>query len=102
MTTTPTRPAVPLPAGAKSADRWEVDDRDERVTRMFSNAERGTVIRVGIMGKQDYSGDVLYRNILIDVSNKYGLVDVDAAGARQIAADLLAAADELARLQAQR
>lgn len=115
-TTTNPRPGVALPAGATAAvSAREVGD--QRVTRTFAGTERGNAVYVGITGQQDYSGDVLHRGILVDVNNRHGMVELDVAvpgdrrrssrgdrgaelpaAARQIATDLIAAADELDEL----
>jgi hypothetical protein len=90
----------PLPADATDADQWQVGEDDERVTRVFTGTKRGTDVRVTIYGEQDHSGAVLNRLISVSPSGHSGTAEVGAAGARQIAADLLAAADELDQLAA--
>jgi hypothetical protein len=101
QTTSIPRPRVPLPAGADSIDSWYLDDRADRVSRTFENVVRGSVVEVGIVGEQDYSGEVLDRSIMVNVTNPHGMIEVDAATARLIAADLIAAADELDQLSAE-
>jgi hypothetical protein len=77
------------PADASRISAW--DDRDGQVSRYFRGTKRGTKARVDIAGSQNADGTVAERVILVGE----GDIEVDAAGARQIAADLLAAADEL-------
>jgi hypothetical protein len=98
-TATNPRPDIPLPAGANAdVSGWVVGDHG--VTGAFASAERGATIYVGIAGEQDHSGAVLHREILVDVEDRSGIAEIDAATARQVAADLLAAADELDQLNA--
>lgn len=87
MTTT----AAPLPAGAKSADNWEVNG--DAITRYFFGPWRGDRFHIGIMGEQDHSGTVISRTAY--VGTELHDHDLDAADLREIAADCLAAADEL-------
>ena len=91
---------VSNPVGATKVKAWE-GHNDRRITRTFTGTERGGAVYVGITGVQAYTGDVLHRGILVDVNNRHGIVEIDAAAARQIATDLLAAADELESLTRQ-
>jgi hypothetical protein len=89
--TTATR--IPLPAGAKRADDWEVQ-RDGSVTRVFRGALRDRDRWcIGIIGEQDYSGAVISRDAFVDMDIYEDVLD--AADLRQLAADCLATADEL-------
>lgn len=83
---------VTPPADATRVSAW--DDVDGQVSRYFRGTKRGIKARVDIAGSQNADGTVAERVILVDACD----VEVDAATARQIAADLLAAADELDRL----
>jgi hypothetical protein len=83
---------VAPPADATRVSAW--DDVDGQVSRYFRGTKRGAKVRVDIAGSQNADGTVAERVILIDACD----AEVDAAAARQIAADLLAAADELDRL----
>jgi hypothetical protein len=80
---------VPPPADASRVSVW--DDHDGQVSRYFRGTKRGNKARVDIAGSQNADGSVAERVILVGASD----IEVDASGARQIAADLLAAADEL-------
>jgi hypothetical protein len=80
---------VPPPADASRVSTW--DDGDGQVSRYFRGTRRGNQVRVDIAGSQNSDGIVTERVILVGGCD----VEVDASGARQIAADLLAAADEL-------
>jgi hypothetical protein len=91
---------VPNPFGATKVKAWE-GHNDQRITRTFTGTERGGAVYVRITGVQAYTGDVLHRGILVDVNNRHGIVEIDASAARQIATDLLAAADELESLTRQ-
>lgn len=80
---------VPPPPDASRVSGW--DDGDGQVSRYFRGTQRGHKARVDIAGSQNADGTVSERVILVGACN----IEVDAAGAREIAADLLAAADEL-------
>jgi hypothetical protein len=80
---------VPPPADASRVSAW--DDGDGQVSRYFRGTKRGNQARVDIAGSQNADGTVTERVILVGGRD----IEVDATGARQIAADLLAAADEL-------
>jgi hypothetical protein len=80
---------VPPPADASRVSAW--DDSDGQVSRYFRGTMRRNKARVDIAGSQNADGTVAERVILVGDCD----IEVDAAGARQIAADLLAAADEL-------
>lgn len=84
---------VPLPADATGAAGWE----GEPPSRYFSGTERGNLLRVGIAGFQWPDGRT-ERHVW--VSNKDGQVmgDLTPDEAREYAAGLVAAADELERL----
>ncbi|MGY4648417.1 hypothetical protein [Mycobacterium sp. URHB0021] len=85
---------IPLPPDATAADSWGVG-ADERVTRVFAGASRGTAVRVTIYGEQDHSGEVLNRIISVYPNDRHGAAELDAASARDLAADLIDAADEI-------
>ncbi len=89
MTTT----TIPLPPGAKYADDWQVQ-RDQSVTRAFEGTMRGDRVVIEIRGFQAHSGDVLERVAVVD-TERAGGTEMDAAELRELAADALAAADEL-------
>lgn len=80
------------PGDATHVAAW--DDAEGEVSRYFRGTKRGTDARVDIAGSQNADGTIAERVILV---GGYA-IEVDAAGARQIAADLLAAAAELDRL----
>lgn len=80
---------VAPPADASRVSAW--DDSDGQVSRYFRGTKRGNRARVDIAGSQNSDGTIAERVILVGGCD----IEVDAAGARQIAADLLAAADEL-------
>lgn len=96
MQLTTTTNTIPLPAGALEADEWEVNP-DGSVTRIFRGTHRGERVSLEVCGIQDYSGGVLRRVAWLD-AGQYG-AELDAAGLRQLAADCVAAADELDRLR---
>lgn len=94
MTTHQTHNTATLPAGATEVFEWVIDG--DNVTRMFRGPDRGsTELEVTLYGAQDYSGAVLHREIIVCPRGVHGTAELDAAGARQVAAGLLAAADEL-------
>src|SRR5215469_4095156 len=86
---------VPLPPGAVGALPWAVD-RGQTI-RQFRGEPHTTGARVLIWGVQDISGTVLTRRVLIEM-DRAG-TDLDSATARELAANLLARADEIDRLQ---
>lgn len=102
MTTTETRHprAVALPSGAVEAGTWEVDA--DGVSRIFAGPTRGVgAVQVGIVGEQDYSGDVLYRRALLtakESNRSRAILELDEAELRHLAADALSSADELRAL----
>jgi hypothetical protein len=80
---------IPVPAGAVEAGEWQVSG--DEITRVFRGTARETGRwYVGIAGRQDHSGEVLTREALVVVEAPF-----DAAGLRELAAGVLAAADEL-------
>jgi hypothetical protein len=93
MTTTTT--TIPLPHGAVGADDWAING--DTVSRYFFGTKRGNRFRVGIMGEQDHGGAVLSRTAYVTTEpHELDLgLDLDADELREIAADCLAAADEL-------
>jgi hypothetical protein len=92
MTTTTT---IPLPPGAVGADDWAING--DTVSRYFFGTKRGNRFRVGIMGEQDHGGAVLSRTAYVTTEpHQLDLgLDMGAGELRQIAADLIAAADEM-------
>jgi hypothetical protein len=86
---------VGLPADANEAEDWDFTDDDRRMTRWFRGTFRGTVVPVDIVGAQDYFGEVRWRVILVGKEH----IEIDAATAHHVAADLLDAADELKQLE---
>lgn len=80
---------VAPPADASRISAW--DDRDGQVSRYFRGTKHGNKTRVDIAGSQNADGTVAKRVILVGGCD----IEFDAADARQIAANLLAAADEL-------
>jgi hypothetical protein len=86
---------VPLPPGAVGALPWAVD-RGQTI-RQFRGDVHTTSARVLIWGVQDISGAVLTRRVLVEM-DRAG-IDLDSATARELAANLLARADEIDRLQ---
>jgi hypothetical protein len=88
--------SVPLPPGATSASEWDFRDRRcGRVWRHFTGTRRGTTATVGIDGMQNSDGSVAERQISIICGNG----ELTATTAREVAADLIAAADELDQLE---
>jgi hypothetical protein len=80
------------PGDATHVAAW--DDAGGQISRYFRGTKRGNEARVDIAGSQHADGTIAERVILVGDC----AIEVDAAGARQIAADLLAAAAELDRL----
>lgn len=79
------------------ANDW--DERDDgRVTRWFSGPVRsldgsaGTSVRIWHAGEQEYGGQVLLRLIVLDADEG---AELGSNQARELAAALVAAADEL-------
>ena len=71
----------------------------DSVTRWFQGTRRGTDhVRVNIAGVQNYDGTLAEAVIFVDGKGCYG-AELSAAEARELAADLLAAADELERME---
>lgn len=86
---------VPLPAWAVEAFEWEVEG--DQVSRTFRGGTRGDAVQVAIYGRQDITGRVVDQQmILVSPNNRHGTAEIDADTARRLAADLLAAADEVA------
>jgi hypothetical protein len=86
---------IALPADANEVEEWDFTDDDRRLTRWFRGTCRGAVVPVDIVGAQDYNGEVRSRVILVGKEH----IDIDAATAYRVAADLLDAADELKQLE---
>ena len=82
---------MPSPAGATSVDKWQ--KVGESVIRFFTGTRRGDAVRVNLAGMQTVDGTVERRCIFAYVPDN--IAEPDAASAREAAADLLAAADEL-------
>jgi hypothetical protein len=86
MTTT----ILPLPAGAIDAEEWQVDG--DNVTRWFNGTRRGRHgVHIDICGRQDHRTGAVERWALIEAD----YVNLDLAGLREHAADVLATADEM-------
>ena len=84
---------VPAPAGARKVDEW-IDETDRGDwARFFRGTRRGASVHVDIIGMQNADRSV-ERTISVCAPN----VGLDAASARELGADLLAAADELDEL----
>jgi hypothetical protein len=100
MTTTNPYPDLPAPAGAVTVAEWRLDGG---AARHFRGTKRGTaetpdnrLICVDIEGDQ-WTDATVDRYIYVNRRLR-----VAAAGARALAADLLAAADEIDALKGQR
>jgi hypothetical protein len=89
-----TNTEIPLPAGAISCEPWQVDGDD--ITRSFGGTTRGDRLHIEIIGAQDYSGAIRRASAFVETP-RFGL-ELDAAALRGLAADALAAADELDQL----
>ncbi len=86
---------IPAPAGVVEAGDWS--DDGERVSRAICGTERQVADTViDIAGEQDVDGTTSYRIVLQARESSEG--ELTAAEARDAAAALLAAADELDRL----
>ena len=84
--------ASPIPPGTL-ASPWDVNE-DGCVTRFFATpAQRQTAALLDIVGEQDQSGELLSQVLIVEIPG--GRVEMDAATARSLGEDLLAAADKL-------
>ena len=93
--TTPTNYAdIPAPADATRVTEWDRVFDIDVLHRFFYGTQRGDV---GISGYQNPDGSV--RERFIHVSRGLDGRELDAATARVLARALIAAADELHRLQ---
>jgi hypothetical protein len=80
-------PDVPAPEGAVAVAPWNREG-----LRPFFGTQRGDV---GIYGEQNTNGTVTHR--VVTVGRPGDTVELDSAGARKLAAAVLAAADEIDR-----
>jgi hypothetical protein len=99
MTTTASpRPDVPSPASARWLSEWF--DWEDTSARAFRGTVRGEdKILVDICGFQTADGSVIHPSVTVKSGHHNEAPgSISAASARQLAADLLAAADELHRL----
>jgi hypothetical protein len=87
MQATIRHPDVPPPAGARDVSSWDTDDR---VRVFFGTLRNATAVPVDIAGLQ-YGVGTVERHISLYAPD----LELDAATARKVAADLLDAADEL-------
>ncbi|MCV7195407.1 DUF6907 domain-containing protein [Mycobacterium angelicum] len=87
--------AVPLPDSFAEGGVWE-DDEDGSWTRSLFGIEHGAAVRVSVGAFQSEDGRILEPNVWVEIDKQFG--GLDPAGARQVAADLLRAADEVERL----
>lgn len=95
MNTTDT-PNVPLPAGNPATDGWTSIDHDGALTRSLEWSSHDTAnVGLSVDGWQRASGEYTCGVSLYGVSEGK---QIDAAEARQLAAALLNAADELDKL----
>jgi hypothetical protein len=95
-----TTTTIPLPPGAIEADAWrEVRDYDigQTVTRHVFFGARGRRFRIRVAAEQDQTGTVLSSSAYVTTEpHELDLgIDLDAGELREIAADLIAAADEM-------
>jgi hypothetical protein len=78
------------------ASPWAVNE-DGCVTRFVATpAQRQTAALLDIVGEQDQSGELLSQVLIVEIPG--GRVEIDAATARSLGEDLLAAADRLERV----
>jgi hypothetical protein len=68
-----------------------------RITRFFQGTKRGTKVHVDIASIQNYDGTLAEAVIFVDGRGSYA-AELDPSAARELAADLLAAADDLDKL----
>ncbi|BBX01851.1 hypothetical protein [Mycolicibacterium moriokaense] len=85
----------PAPPDAVSVGDWEVADGPDDIRRTFYGTTRGDRVPVEIVGWQKLDGTI-GRGIIPDLRGVGG--ELDAPTARQMARDLLAAADEIVGL----
>jgi hypothetical protein len=86
--------AVPLPAGVTHVDEWHyVGISDTVRTRLFYGTRRGELARVDLVGTQDGDGQIIERLIKVDYKGARSGSTAPPV-ARELVADLLAAADD--------
>lgn len=83
----------PYPPPGRRDKRRHLAGRWRRHHSDFAGTKRGDRLHIQIIGQQDYSGAIRRAAALVEVP-RHG-VELDAAALRKLAADALAAADEL-------